>query len=150
MNDFGIFLVCIVVIIICSTYLIKTRSTSMVPQDVVKEKSQERIIRVDPERRSKFCSNCGAEIDVRAKICPKCGVEQFPQYGTVSDLWYLVPFFFALLGGVVAWAANKDRDPRKARNMLIFGIIWTFVSSLVIFLFWTAFLAFLSGIFYYP
>lgn len=26
------------------------------------------------ERNTKFCSNCGAEIDVRAEICPKCGV----------------------------------------------------------------------------
>jgi ribosomal protein L40E len=28
------------------------------------------------EKRSKFCPNCGAEIDINAKICPKCGVEQ--------------------------------------------------------------------------
>ncbi len=27
-----------------------------------------------PERRTKFCVNCGAEIDARAEICPKCGV----------------------------------------------------------------------------
>ncbi|BDC35803.1 MAG: zinc-ribbon domain-containing protein [Candidatus Methanoliparum thermophilum] len=26
------------------------------------------------ERRNKFCSNCGAEIDKNAEICPKCGV----------------------------------------------------------------------------
>jgi TM2 domain-containing membrane protein YozV len=30
------------------------------------------------ERKTKFCSNCGAEIDVRAEICPKCGVRVAP------------------------------------------------------------------------
>lgn len=26
------------------------------------------------ERETKYCSNCGAEIDIRAEICPECGV----------------------------------------------------------------------------
>lgn len=26
------------------------------------------------EKKTKFCVNCGAEIDARAEICPKCGV----------------------------------------------------------------------------
>ena len=26
------------------------------------------------EKETKFCSNCGAEIDKNAEICPKCGV----------------------------------------------------------------------------
>jgi len=30
------------------------------------------------ERRTKFCVNCGAEIDVKAEICPKCGVRVAP------------------------------------------------------------------------
>jgi len=25
-------------------------------------------------RKTKFCVNCGAEIDAKAEICPKCGV----------------------------------------------------------------------------
>jgi TM2 domain-containing membrane protein YozV len=29
-------------------------------------------------RPTKFCSNCGAEIDARAEICPKCGVRVAP------------------------------------------------------------------------
>ena len=27
-------------------------------------------------RSTKFCTNCGAEIDNRAEICPQCGVRQ--------------------------------------------------------------------------
>lgn len=30
------------------------------------------------EKRTKFCVNCGAEIDARAEICPKCGVRVAP------------------------------------------------------------------------
>jgi TM2 domain-containing membrane protein YozV len=30
------------------------------------------------EKRTKFCVNCGSEIDARAEICPKCGVRVAP------------------------------------------------------------------------
>jgi hypothetical protein len=30
------------------------------------------------ERRTKFCTNCGAEIDINAEFCPKCGVRVVP------------------------------------------------------------------------
>lgn len=30
------------------------------------------------QRKTKFCSNCGAEIDINAEICPKCGVRVAP------------------------------------------------------------------------
>jgi hypothetical protein len=30
------------------------------------------------EKETKFCTNCGEEIDIRAEICPKCGVRQSP------------------------------------------------------------------------
>src|SRR5665647_1875002 len=30
------------------------------------------------DRKTKFCVNCGAEIDARAEICPKCGVRIAP------------------------------------------------------------------------
>lgn len=30
------------------------------------------------DKKTKFCSNCGAEIDARAEICPKCGVRVAP------------------------------------------------------------------------
>lgn len=73
----------------------------------------------------KFCGNCGAKINSKAIICPNCGVQQLGLKENVSSLWYLVPLFFGFIGGIVAWAVNKDRDPKKARNMLIFGIIWT-------------------------
>jgi hypothetical protein len=76
------------------------------------------------EKKTKFCTNCGAEIDIKAKICPKCGVEQpiIPQ--KISKAWWVVPLFLGILGGIIAWLANKERNPKTARNLLIFGIVW--------------------------
>jgi uncharacterized Tic20 family protein len=82
----------------------------------------------------KFCVNCGTKINSKAVICPSCGVQQSGLSENVSSLWYLVPLFFGFLGGIVAWAVNKDRDPKKARNMLIFGIIWTVLLVLLMML----------------
>lgn len=96
------------------------------------------------EKKTKFCPNCGAEIDARAKICPKCGVEQAPRKEEVSSAWYLVPFFFGIIGGLIAWLVNKDRDPKKARNFLIFGLVWTIV---LIFVIWIAFIAVFVAVF---
>ncbi len=43
-----------------------------------------------------------------------------------------MPLFFGILGGIIAWAVNKDKDPKRARNLLIFGLLWTFVPLIII------------------
>ena len=45
----------------------------------------------------------------------------------VSGWWWLIPFFLAWIGGLINYFVLKDRNRKTARNMLIFGIIWTFV-----------------------
>jgi len=40
----------------------------------------------------------------------------------VSSAWWLLPILFGTLGGIVAWALTRGRDPRTARNMLLTGI----------------------------
>jgi len=50
-----------------------------------------------------------------------------------SGAWYLLPIFFTLLGGIIAWAAIRHDDPKKAKNCLIIGIIIT-LSPLLFFL----------------
>lgn len=90
------------------------------------------------EGKKRYCSNCGAEIDPKARICPKCGVEQAPPIEKVSDVWYLAPFFLGLIGGLIAWLVNKDLNAKKARNFLIFGLIW---SVALIFLTWMIFIS---------
>src|SRR3990170_8719997 len=44
-----------------------------------------------------------------------------------NPLWYLVPFFFGVLGGIVGYVAVKDKDENMAFGLLLFGIIWTVI-----------------------
>ena len=90
-----------------------------------------------------FCRSCGKEMAESAVFCPSCGS---PTSGAaltnsaatpwqpaqhVSAAWYLVPLFFGIIGGIIAWAVTKDRDPRRARNLLIFGLVWTLVPVII-------------------
>ena len=45
----------------------------------------------------------------------------------VSPAWWILPIIFGWLGGIIAWAATRDRDGRMARNMLITGLAVTAV-----------------------
>ena len=40
-----------------------------------------------------------------------------------SGLWYLVPLFFGLIGGIIAYAAVKEKDESMANACLILGFI---------------------------
>lgn len=44
-----------------------------------------------------------------------------------TALWYLVPFFFGVIGGIIAYIGTKDEDRGMADSLLIFGIIWTII-----------------------
>lgn len=45
-----------------------------------------------------------------------------------SSLWFLLPIFFSVIGGIIAYFIIKDDDPRKAKNCLLLGIILTAIS----------------------
>jgi hypothetical protein len=45
----------------------------------------------------------------------------------VSAAWWLLPILFGTIGGVVAWALTRGRDPRVAKNMLLTGIALSLV-----------------------
>ncbi|MBM3257639.1 MAG: zinc-ribbon domain-containing protein [Candidatus Nealsonbacteria bacterium] len=86
------------------------------------------------EKNTKFCSNCGVEIDKKAKICPKCGVEQPIIPEKVSNWWYFAPLFLGIVGGLIAWIVNKDTNPKKARKLLVIGIVIPILYILAYFL----------------
>ena len=50
----------------------------------------------------------------------------------ISGLWWLVPFFLAFIGGLIAYFVLKDRNQKTAEHMLIFGIVWTFVGGILV------------------
>ena len=40
-----------------------------------------------------------------------------------SNLWFLLPIFLSLIGGIVAYFVLRHDDPKKAKNCLYLGII---------------------------
>ena len=99
-----------------------------------------------------FCTSCGAELRPGVSFCAKCGttIDQgysnpqpaynnsqgnVPYGGKPSAAWWLLPIFIGLIGGVIAWACLKDRDPGMAKNCLILSIILTVALFLLSLLF---------------
>ena len=39
-----------------------------------------------------------------------------------SNAWFLLPIFFGIIGGIIAFFILRQDDPRKARNCLYLGI----------------------------
>ena len=50
-----------------------------------------------------------------------------------SSAWYLLPFLFGLIGGLIGYVGTKDRDQGLADGLLAFGVFWTIV---VVAIFW--------------
>ncbi|WP_084675061.1 zinc ribbon domain-containing protein [Hippea jasoniae] len=53
-------------------------------------------------KATKFCTNCGAEIDAKAEICPKCGVKQPSSNSPAKNpgLAAVLSFLFTGLGQI--------------------------------------------------
>lgn len=48
--------------------------------------------------------------------------DSFGETKKVSSAWYLVPIFFGIIGGIIAWLIIKDDDQKKAKNCLMIGL----------------------------
>jgi hypothetical protein len=53
-----------------------------------------------------------------------------------SLLWYLVPVFFSILGGIVGYVAVKHRDRDMASNLLTIGVFVLFFNFLIAWFTW--------------
>lgn len=58
------------------------------------------------------------------------------KYTQPTKLWYLVPLFFGIIGGLIGYVAVKDEDEEMATNLLMFGIFMFFVNIFAIWLFY--------------
>jgi len=45
------------------------------------------------------------------------------QVKTRSNMWYLLPIFVGLIGGIIAYLVLRHDDPNKAKKCLYVGII---------------------------
>jgi Na+/proline symporter len=70
-----------------------------------------------------YCQPCANKLFVSKSEVQPARVETAPVVHSVSGWWWLLPIFFTWLGGLIAWAVTKDKDPKKARSMLILGIV---------------------------
>jgi hypothetical protein len=50
-----------------------------------------------------------------------------PSGQPVPAAWWLLPILFGTIGGIIAWALTRERDPRMARNMLVTGVAFSLV-----------------------
>ena len=48
--------------------------------------------------------------------------------GKPSALWYLLPVFVGLLGGIIGFFILRKKDAGMARNLLITGAVVTFLT----------------------
>jgi FtsH-binding integral membrane protein len=42
---------------------------------------------------------------------------------TRSNMWFLVPIFFGMIGGIIAYLIIRKDDPQKAKKCIYVGII---------------------------
>ena len=40
-----------------------------------------------------------------------------------SSMWYLLPIFVGMIGGIIAYLIIRKDDPRKAKNCIYIGMI---------------------------
>jgi len=48
-----------------------------------------------------------------------------------SNAWFLLPIFFGMIGGIIAFFILRRDDPRKARNCLYVGIIFMIIGIIL-------------------
>jgi len=53
-----------------------------------------------------------------------------------SALWFLVPFFFGIIGGIISYVGVKDDDEDMAATLLLFGIAMFFIDLFIAWLFY--------------
>jgi len=85
------------------------------------------------------CKTCNAVILKGGIFCYECGAaltgggKELRSHEHVSWVWWLLPIICLFVGtlpwvgGVIAWALNRRRDPLKATNILWLGISLTVV-----------------------
>jgi hypothetical protein len=82
-----------------------------------------------------YCQPCANKLFIHKAEAQPAKVETVvaaaPAIQSVSGWWWLLPIFFTWLGGIIAWAANKNKDPKKAKSMLVWGIVLAVIFGII-------------------
>lgn len=84
---------------------------------------------------TKFCQNCGSQIDAKAEICPKCGVKvalpetQAPT-GGVQIFLYLIAFFIPIIG-IIIGIIYITRPNKDAQNIGMGCLVLSIISAIM-------------------
>jgi len=87
-----------------------------------------------------YCPTCANKLFIAKSDVP-VAVDTVPTVKTVSGAWWILvilPLLFGgwnWIGGIIAWAVNKDKDPKKARSMLIWGIVLSVIYIIIAMIF---------------
>ena len=82
------------------------------------------------EKETKFCANCGAEVDVKAMTCPSCGVLIATKYNALSGSNILskitssLMYIFGIIFILAAFGGILSGDIIIGFFMLIIGLIF--------------------------
>jgi len=79
------------------------------------------------------CYFCGKELPQGNNYCTHCDhetntIDPFEKtfiYKKRSVVWFLLPVFIGIIGGVIAYAALRNSDPLKGKYCLIIGVVIT-------------------------
>lgn len=98
-----------------------------------------------------FCQNCGSQVAEGIKFCQNCGApveapiaaiyqvgqsELIKPKSQPTKAWYLVPFFFSVLGGIIGYLAVRNKNRRMANHLLVFGVAMFVLGIAATILFW--------------
>ena len=50
---------------------------------------------------------------------------------TRSNAWFLLPIFFGMIGGIIAFFILRKDDPQKAKNCLYVGIVFMIIGIML-------------------
>ncbi len=126
------------------------RLTTLFSKGEINEESYKIAVKRIERDMGDLRSGNGVSVTMPARTKPKKSYSYY-EHTEPTRLWYIVPLFFGILGGLVAYVGVKDEDKRMAENLLVLGFFMTIVDAfLIYFWFWvnvSRLLDFLGGAF---
>ncbi|MFB6088721.1 MAG: zinc ribbon domain-containing protein [Candidatus Aenigmatarchaeota archaeon] len=83
----------------------------------------------DQNKQTKYCQNCGAEIDARAEVCPNCGVRVgYPQQANTDEM---VENYNKMYSKTVKHSLKIMIPVILGTMLVVFLLIWFILPTLI-------------------